>query len=163
MVRKSAPSPGDATRKQQMEHLKDGRREVWFCLGGLAVTGLLSGYPCRPGLTCTGRLSAQAPAARPHFHWVGHRGSAATNLEEAQVSTALLSAAPPPSTHIVPRHCPVAGSHPWPGVTCAEGCTWACWLIYPWPLAEGPPAQAATREERGEKPEPRQTGLAFGP
>lgn len=87
-----------------MGHLKDGQREVWFCVGGRAATGLLSWCPCSPGLTCTGRLSGQAPAARSYFHWVGHRGSHDTNLEEAQVSTALLSAAPT-SLH---THCPMA-------------------------------------------------------
>lgn len=44
-------------------------------------------------------------------------------------------------------------------MTHAQGCTGACWLISPWPLAGGPPAQAATREGR-EAREPRQTGPA---
>lgn len=69
----------------------------------------------------------------------------------------------PPCPHRHP-HCPtawhgVAGSDPWPGVTHAQGCAWARWLISPWPQAGGPPAQAATRERR-EALEPRQTGSA---
>lgn len=143
-----------------MGHLKDGQREVWFCLGGRAVTGLLSWCPCHPGLTGTGRLiSCQVlfplgrPQREPRHKSRGSPKSAWPCSQQLPPS--------PTHIHIVPWHCPVAGSNPWPGVTCAEGCTWACWLIHPWPLAEGPPAQAATREGRGGEPEPRQTGLAI--
>lgn len=101
----------------------------------------------------------QATVKRSCFHWISHRGSQATNLEEAQVSPALLSAAPT-ALHCPMAWCDVARGDSWPGVTHAQGCAWACWLISPWPLTGGPPAQAATREGRKAN-EPRQTGPAI--
>lgn len=87
------------------------------------------------------------------------RGSQATNLEEAQVSPALLSAAPTaPQCPIA--WCDVARGDFWPGVTHAQCCAWACWLLFLWPLTGGPPAQSASREGRKAN-EPRQTGPAI--
>ena len=72
----------------------------------------------------------------------------------------MLSATTPSlHTHCPTACCEMAGSDPWPGVTHAQGCAWAYWLTSPWPLAGGPPAQAATREGR-EARKPRQTGPA---
>lgn len=97
------------------------------------------------------RQQALLPLGRP-------QGEPSHNLEEVQVGPATLSATTTPSTRMVPQR-GAAGSDPWPGVTRAQGCAWACWLISPWPPAGRPPAQAATREGR-EAGEPRQTGPA---
>lgn len=100
----------------------------------------------------SGRQQALLPPGQP-------QGEPSHSLKEAQASPCCALSNPPPHTHCPTARCDRAGSGPWPGVTHAQGCAWACWLTSPWPLAGGPPAQAATREGR-EARKPRQTGPA---
>lgn len=89
MVRKRVASPGHIARKQQMEHLnKNEQREVRFCPGGTwnhrpPQLVPLPTASAAPASDMQGRTSVQTPAERPGFRWVGHKGSQATNLEEA--------------------------------------------------------------------------------
>lgn len=109
--------------------------------------------PCPPAAEAPavrGKTSAQEPGHKPCFHWAGHRASQAAICRKPR-SAQLCSQQPqPPSKCGIRRRHSVVESDPWPGVTRAQGCAWACWLISPWLLQEGhllrrPPG-------RGEKP-----------